>query len=172
MPRGIYTHRRKALSERFWPKVDKNGPIPAHCPELGPCWVWVASRSSSGYGQLSSTRNGSPLRAHVVSWQIHYGPVTHRLWVLHKCDNRPCVRPEHLFLGTNGDNSADMAMKKRSTLGERNARAKLTVAQVIEIRRRYAAGGISGRKLAAEMGIGYGAIDNILRRINWRHLDP
>jgi len=115
---------RHPIADRFWPKVDKNGSAPEHCPELGPCWVWTGAHVPWGYGQIGLTgrKNG---RAHVVSWEMHNGPIPDGLWVLHKCDNPPCVRPDHLFLGTVQDNTADMIAKGRHNLsGLRNWRAR------------------------------------------------
>lgn len=102
----------------FWSNVNKDGPVPEHMPELGPCWVWTAGRFACGYGQFAK---GRPSRyAHRISWALANGPVPDGLWVLHKCDNRPCVRPDHLFLGTHADNMRDMVEKGRSTVGDRN----------------------------------------------------
>lgn len=95
----------KPIAERFWPKVDKSGE----------CWVWTASRDRTGYGKFG--RGGGKrgwTKASRVSWEIHFGPVPDGLWVLHRCDNPPCVRPDHLFLGTCGDNNRDTASKGRA----------------------------------------------------------
>ena len=103
---------RSPLVERFWAKVDRSGPGPEHRPELGPCWQWTASRTRAGYGKFS-IRRGCFEESHRVSWRLHSGPIPDGLWVLHHCDNPPCVRPSHLFLGTNADNVADMLAKGR-----------------------------------------------------------
>lgn len=108
-----------ALSDRFWSKVDKCGPVPAHCPELGACWVWTASCDRKGYGQIftgerTATGNKKPAAAHRVSWLLHHADPG-GLCVLHRCDNPACVRPEHLFLGTVADNNRDMWAKGRAT---------------------------------------------------------
>jgi len=104
--------------ERFWAKVDKQGPIPAHRPELGPCWPWTgAVPKRSGYGRFNTgvKRAGHwvVVNAHRYSWKLHNGPVPDGLCVLHRCDNKPCVRPDHLFVGTKGDNNRDMVAKGR-----------------------------------------------------------
>lgn len=99
----------KTTKQRFWSKVDRNGP--AH-PELGTrCWVWTAS-TAAGYGNFCVRR---PLNvgSHRFSWELSNGPIPEGLWVLHRCDNRRCVNPAHLFLGTAKDNVRDMIAKGR-----------------------------------------------------------
>jgi HNH endonuclease len=90
-----------SLEERFWPKVEKTDG----------CWYWTASCDPCGYGHFSI--DGKLHSAHRVSWELAYGPIPDRLDVLHKCDNPPCVRPDHLFLGTHTDNMVDMISKGR-----------------------------------------------------------
>ena len=90
------------VSERFWAKVQKT---PA-------CWVWTASTSRNGYGKFRLPE-GPLTSAHRISWEWAYGPVPEGMCVLHRCDNPPCVRPEHLFLGTIADNNHDCVTKGR-----------------------------------------------------------
>ena len=91
----------RSLKERFWEKVDKTGN----------CWIWTAACMTNGYGQIW---DGSKDRgAHRISWILHNGPIPNNLHVLHKCDNPPCVRPDHLFLGTPIDNMLDAKAKGR-----------------------------------------------------------
>ncbi len=109
---------RLPILERFWLRVNKDGPIPAHKPELGPCWVWTGATTYQGYGKMNirGVRNFT----HRISWEIHNGPVPDGLWVLHKCDFTTCCRPDHLFVGTNQDNTADSTTKGRRASGERH----------------------------------------------------
>lgn len=99
--------RRRPLTDRFWEKVAKSDG----------CWLWTGSRQRNGYGFLfaGTRKEPHPERAHRVSWRIHFGEIPDGLWVLHKCDNPPCVNPEHLFLGTRTDNMRDCARKGRVT---------------------------------------------------------
>lgn len=87
--------------ERFWAKVDKSGE----------CWEWLAHKTDCGYGRISI--GGEMLSAHRVSWSIHFGPIPPGLCVCHKCDNKLCVNPSHLFLGTITDNNRDKSAKGR-----------------------------------------------------------
>ena len=103
----------KPILERFWSKVQKTSN----------CWNWIGSQQGNGYGYLhNGTREKrNPLRAHRFSYEIHYGDIPSGLWVLHKCDNRLCVNPKHLFLGDRTDNMRDCAAKGRvCTIGKSN----------------------------------------------------
>lgn len=128
------------------------------------CWEWSASvNKRAGYGQF---RLGSRMvYAHRVSWELHRGPVADGLYVLHRCDNRRCVNPGHLFLGTNDDNMADMVAKGRQARGQRHGSAKLTPDQVAEIR--SLAGTMLHREIAALFGISKQQVGHILRGEQW-----
>lgn len=90
----------RPVEERFWEKVDKSGD----------CWVWTASRNASGYGQFQM---GGPNVAHRVAWILANGPIPKGLFVLHSCDNRACVRIDHLRLGTPKENGHDQVLRDR-----------------------------------------------------------
>lgn len=176
--------QRIPLEQRFWAKVDKNGPVPEHMPHLGPCWVWTAARNSTGYGVLSKggKRRADLHQAHRLSWQLHHGDAGD-LFVCHRCDNPSCVRPDHLFLGTAADNMRDMRAKGRSGRGKagpceskweppvepRPAKARLTEPQVRDIRARHAAGETRA-SLAEHFGISTMMVGYIVRGRYWAHV--
>ncbi len=153
---------------RFWSKVNKDGSIPAHMPHLGKCWEWMPHCTQYGYGQTRWF--GEQMLSHRISWELTYGVIQDGLFVLHKCDNRRCVNPEHLFLGIHQDNIDDKMRKERQAKGETHYKVKLTKEQVIEIRKRYAAGNISHRDLATEYHVWKSTISVILNRKTWKHI--
>ena len=101
--------------QRFWAKVNKDGPVPSHAPNLEPCWIWTGSRRA-GYGLSTLYRmRGS---AHRIAYSLAYGQIPagrgyHGTCVLHRCDNKLCVNPAHLLLGTQKANMADASAKGR-----------------------------------------------------------
>jgi len=131
-------------SARFWSRVDKTES----------CWVWRGKKNVRGYGQFWAAAQRLEL-AHRTAWRLIRGPIPVGKLALHKCDNPGCVRPDHIFLGTDLDNSADCRAKgrSRSGVGERNGRARLTDAQVEEIRRAYIPGSTRMVDIAREFGI-------------------
>ena len=157
---------RLSFDVRFWEKVDKSGPIQDHCPQRGPCWIWKASLDGSGYGWFSD--KSKMIRAHRTSWRLVRGAIPDSLQVLHHCDNRRCVNPNHLFLGTNADNISDRMSKGRKSgaAGTKNGRAKLSVDDVHGIRKRL----ISGDRqidIAKDYGVSQGSISWISRGQHW-----
>ncbi len=163
---------------RFWSKVDRFGPVVR--ADLGCCWVWTGSLNSqhankvSRYGQFFVRKvNGKTqlVSAHRFSWEIENGPVPAGSWVLHHCDNGPCVRPSHLFLGDHAVNMADMKAKGRTRAthpeqrGERHPRHKLTEQDVRYIR--ASIGNLSYRELALRFGVGKSMIWAIAKGRSW-----
>lgn len=152
----------RPIADRFWPKVRKGRG----------CWTWMAAHNRRGYGVVGrGGKNGGMVSAHRVAWEITYGPIPDGLWVLHKCDNRSCVRPKHLYLGTAYDNTHDMLRRGRhgntGLPGERNHKAKLTVAQVRAIRRE--AGTVPQYVLAERYGVTGATISAIVQGKTWTH---
>ncbi len=140
---------------------------------LGNCIEWDGSRQADGYGQLTvQGSNGvwTTLRVHRLVWEIFHGPIPPGMCVCHHCDNPPCIRVDHLFLGTNADNVADRDAKGRQAWGERHARATLTAKQVLEIRAEYELGAPKG-DLARQYGATLDCIRAIVERRSWRHLE-
>ncbi len=168
--RNHIMHRFAApIRERFMEKV---------AAESDGCWTWVAETNDEGYGKFYWDAEEPKTLAHRASWRLFRGPIPQGLHVLHHCDNPPCVRPDHLFLGTPKDNSVDCVNKDRlitprrlarTAKGERHGMAKLTAPEVEEIRRRYAAGGVGQKRLAAEFGVSQRLIGKIVNGELWRH---
>lgn len=163
----IRGHYRQNLADRFWSKVRKtNNP--------DDCWEWQAglSHSEAGLGYGSFGYKGKIWAAHRVAWELTSGEIPDGLWVLHKCDNRKCVNPNHLFLGTVQDNVADMMSKGRldDRKGELNPNSKVTSEQVKCIRECYAMGGITYRELGNQFGLKKQQIYNIVRGRRWKHI--
>lgn len=151
----------RPISERFWEKVQKTEG----------CWLWTASCDGAGYGQLSTGQGRKIEKASRISWRLHFGEIPAGMNVLHRCDNPPCVRPDHLFLGTKKDNSQDMVAKGRSPnrKGEQHPRCKLSDEQVIDIRRRFAAGE-KQCDIADYFGINFRTVNLIVLNKTWTHL--
>ena len=129
---------------------------------------------ADGYGQLwLMDENGSRCRpAQRISWIVNVGPIPDGMWVLHHCDNRVCVRPSHLFLGTAADNTADMVAKGRCGgpgKGEAHPLAKITAAIALDIRARKA-GGQRAAQIARDLGLSQLLVGKVIRRERWKHI--
>lgn len=158
-------------TKNFWNKVNKNGPVPEHKPELGPCWIWTAFIDRDGYGMVRLF--GRNYRPHRVSYLMHVGPIPTGMLTCHACDVRSCLNPQHLFLGTEQENTTDMVNKGRhkgEKPGEAHHNAKITEEIVLAIRSRFAAGSIMQKELAKEYGIGNMQVSRIIRGKRWKHL--
>lgn len=130
------------------------------------CWNWTGMRTANGYGQVK--RDGKFLFAHRYSYMILVGDIG-GLFVLHKCDNRLCVNPEHLFLGTQKDNQQDMKRKGRHIFGELSPNSKLKESDVKEIYRLYESG-VGTIRLAKMFDITKNLAWLIVRGKAWNHL--
>lgn len=160
----------KERLEVFWSRIDTNGPIPPHCPDLGRCWIWTAGIFKSGYGYFSIKHRC--FLAHRISWELKFGEIPLGLNALHKCDVRLCVNPDHIFLGTLKDNHDDMVRKGRNAkvCGERNAFAKLKNDQVIEIRSLYSAGGITQAALGSRFRVNEKIIQRVITNKSYKNI--
>jgi len=145
---------------RFWSKVNKSGE----------CWKWVGAIFSADkpYGQFTIQGDVS-VRAHRVSWSISNGRIPDGMHICHRCDNPPCVRPDHLFLGTDLDNVRDMIAKgrMRKAGGEGHPKARLNDVAVRAIRHMYRRG-VTTERIAAAYGMSETAIRYAARGRNWR----
>ena len=159
----------EVFAARFWSKVDKCGPVPAHAPELGRCWIWTAYVNRSGYGEVGRKFPRRAETAQRVAWELANGGPVGELCALHRCDNRACVNPDHIFLGTRTENMADKVAKGRQLRGERCPVAILTEATVREARR-LRSEGVRTSEIARRLGIKYNTLRGVLSRQNWRHV--
>jgi hypothetical protein len=128
------------------------------------CWEFQGS--CDPYGHLSY--QGKRIRGHVLAWKLTNGPVPSGLCVLHKCDNPPCCRPDHLFLGTRADNTKDMRAKRRNFVGEGCPWAKLTARQVASIREAYKQALFTMSELARAFEVDKKTISRIINEKVWR----
>lgn len=159
-----------SLADRFWAKVRKTNS----------CWLWTGTGTGKGHGELWQA--GRMVLAHRISWELHFGPIPLGMGVLHKCDNPPCVRPDHLFLGTQTDNIKDAKRKgrlasgdrhgsqlhpERLARGEKHGGAKLTAAEVADIRREYSLGKVSQQILGEQYGVNQPEVSRIIRGETW-----
>ena len=135
-------------------------------PDANGCHLWTAF-TNKGYGFF--WYSGRNVRAHrYAAGMVDWPP---EIVTRHICNVRSCVNPEHLTFGSNADNSSDMVKAGRQAKGTDQGLSKLTEEQVIEIRSRYADGGVTHRSLAAEYGVTHPLIGQIIRRQIWAHLD-
>lgn len=145
------TRPPKPIEKRFWSKVSKTET----------CWVWTGAHGQSGHGVVSTGQKST--QASRISWELHFGTIPNGLMICHHCDNPPCVRPDHLFLGTQKDNMKDSCVKYRQ-------QKKYTPGTIRLIRSRYA-NGTNTIVLAKDYGIPHYYIKRIIIRRVWKHLD-
>lgn len=159
--RDCYQRHFGSPESRFWSRV----------LQTDRCWFWTGQRDSDGYGVM--TINGRPAKAHRFSWTLHCGPIPEGMCVLHNCpggDNRACVNPLHLWLGSPIENAADRDLKGMTLQGAAHRRAKLSEADVLEIRSLFETGRYTKVELGRQFGVTDSQIRNIVQRRLWRHI--
>ena len=132
------------------------------------CWLWTGKVSKSGYGYVNL--GGERFFAHRLSFRIANGEPEQGLHVCHTCDVRTCVNPAHLYAGTAKQNSSDAVSRNRVAHGERSGPARLTEAQVVEIRRLFADGSPAFTEVGKAFGVSATAISNVVHRNTWRRV--
>jgi len=149
----------RPVADRLWSRVDK------HC--AGGCWEWQGTKQVSGHGTMGVAKRN--VLTHRLAYELTYGPIPAGKIVRHACDNPPCCNPSHLLLGVRADNSRDMVERERQERGARHHNAKLTEADIFEIRR-LASAGCFYRDIAARFHIHQDYVYQIARRKVWRHI--
>lgn len=142
--------------------------------KFGPeCWHWLGKLNETGYGVFyggQTRRTFKTYKAHRIAYMLNASvKIPSDVCVCHRCDKRSCVNPEHLFTGSRADNMADAARKGRVQRGERHSHAKLTEAQVIEIRTRRSMGETM-ESISKDYGVGANTIGKIVHRTHWKHI--
>ena len=155
----MYNYVKGSVNDRFWAKVQKTTN----------CWIWLASKDIKGYGWFG-INSKNVVKAHRFSYELHKGKIPKGIFVCHSCDNPHCVRPNHLWLGTNDDNVQDMVKKMRHTFGERNAMAKLTEKNVMKIKKLLHTGEYTGRQIAKLFNVSGVIISQIKHGTRWKYL--
>lgn len=150
---GAFTYKRQSREDVFWENIEKTDS----------CWIWKAGKNPDGYGMMFY--HGKYKGAHRISWSIHHGDIPDGLCVLHRCDVRNCVNPEHLFLGNHKKNMEDMCRKGRHALGNR----KLTDSNVIEIKKLIELGN-QNLTIARKFNMDPSTISNIRYGKHWSNL--
>lgn len=153
-----YSFRLIPLRDRLYAQVFKTES----------CWIWLGALDRNKYGRLRA--RGRDHYAHRLAWEFEHGPITTDFYLCHKCDNPLCIRPSHLFLGTQKQNIQDAKTKDRLAKGERHGRVKLTEHQVLEARQKYKSGGITHQALAHEYGVSRQTMTSAITGKNWSYL--
>lgn len=155
--RACYSARGEAVP--FWGRVDKTGP----------CWLWMGPLNQGGYGATHDGRSRW-MAAHRRAWVLTHGAVPEGMWVLHRCDVRRCVNPEHLYLGSPKDNARDRGERFYGPRPVRSANARLSASDVRRIRELSAAG-VTFEVLSKTFGCSWVNVSTIVRRLTWKHVE-
>lgn len=130
------------------------------------CWLWTGNAQKQGYGRFYTDDHKHVRLAHRVSYELHIGSIPEGMVICHKCDNTSCVNPDHLFVGTRADNNRDKCEKGRQSTKESHGKAKLTVADVKDIKSNK----MSQRENAKKYGVRYQTIQAILSGKTWKNV--
>lgn len=149
----------KPIEEGFWPLVSK---------QASGCWEWIGRLDQHGYGEFF--HDGRSWKAHRLAWVLRHGSIKKGMCACHKCDNRKCVNPDHIFIGTNVDNLKDMHRKGRGGWGERNGNAKFTAEEVRGMILEHREKGTSCTELAERRGVDPSTVSLILLGKSWRRV--
>jgi hypothetical protein len=155
--KDILTYYVNRMKNRFWKSVKKTET----------CWNWTGSFDTRGYGQIVVC--GTLHSTHRIAYILYHGRIPGKLHILHSCDNRACIKREHLRAGTDEENRLEKIAKKRHDFGENHAKAKLTEVQVLEIRKKHSHG-TGVMLLSKEYDVHWNTIHAIISRKTWRHI--
>lgn len=150
---GSYDHKVESREEFFWRNIKKTDS----------CWLFMGCKNNQGYGRMSIKCKN--MAAHRFSWNVHFGTIPINMFVLHKCDIRNCVNPEHLFLGTHEDNMKDMAHKGRQIPGNR----KLELLEIKSIKNLIKSGE-RNYVIAKKFNMDASTISNIRHGKHWSNI--
>lgn len=164
--RGVYCsakcyreYQAATVHNRFW----------AHVNKTETCWLWTGSKSPTGYGLFRA--NSTSVRAHRWIYEEKHGKLARDLRVCHACDQRACVRDEHLFAATDKENLQDAKRKGRLMRGERHWKTTLTEEDVRTIRREKTAGTGGNASLSRRYKVSRNTIMRICSRLSWQHVE-
>lgn len=153
--------------DKFFEKVQRP-------PNDDHCFIWVGTKTTDGYGQMyfrdMKMNRDRSLYAHRVSYMLHKGEIPPGKVIRHLCNNRLCVNPKHLLVGTHQDNVRDRCKSGRSARGEGNGRSRLSVYEILSIRNLYSSGTFTYKSLSKLFGVDASTIGLIVRGDRWKHV--
>ncbi len=149
MPIGIYK------------RTDKEIRFDSYVKKIGKCWIWTGSCTRDGYGQFSV--KFKKIAAHRMSYQIYNGDIPEKMCILHSCDNKKCVNPNHLRIGTKKDNRNDADIRGRSPKGETHGMSKIKDADIFKIKEMYASGCFTQTQISKKFKISQGRVSQLIK---------